>query len=366
MNNDNKKIIVGMSGGVDSSVAAVLLKQQGYDVIGLFMHNWNEKDDDGICSSDEDYAYVREVCDKIDIPYYTVNFSKEYWDKVFTYFLDELKQGRTPNPDVMCNKEIKFKAFLNFAMGLNAKYLATGHYARIGQSGDRKTLLRGIDDNKDQTYFLYNLGQNELSKIMFPIGSLQKKMVREIAHKHDLATASRKDSMGICFIGERNFNKFISKYLPSQSGDIVDIITDNKIGRHDGLMHYTIGQRKGLGIGGTSTNSRPYFVAKKDIKNNILYAVQGDDDVLYSDGCIISNLSFVSGQIPAQQFQATVRLRHRQKDKPCDVIVENDTAQIKFHEKQRAVAPGQSAVLYQGDVCLGGGIIERATDCAHT
>lgn len=350
-----------MSGGVDSAVAALLLKEQGYNVVGVFMKNWEETDEDGTCTADEDYMFVRNVCDQLEIPYYTVNFSKEYWDRVFTYFLDELKLGRTPNPDVMCNKEIKFKAFLDFAMKLDAEYLATGHYAKVGESDGYKTLLRGVDDNKDQTYFLYTLGQEELSKTMFPIGNIPKSKVREIAARANLASAERKDSTGICFIGERDFNKFISQYLPAKRGDIVDIDTNKVVGKHNGLMYYTIGQRKGLGIGGNSTKSQPWFVAKKDLENNILYAVQGNKEILFSTECEISQLSFVKGISPADKFTCTVRLRHRQKDRGCDVEIFGDTAKIKFHDKQRAVTPGQSAVLYMGEVCLGGGIVDTTS-----
>ena len=361
MDNRDKKIVVGMSGGVDSAVSAYLLKQQGYEVVGVFMRNWDEKDEEGVCSADEDYQYVRNVCDQIGIPYYTVNFTKEYWERVFKYFLDELKLGRTPNPDVMCNKEIKFKAFLEFALKLDAQYLATGHYARIGEDEKgKKLLLRGVDDNKCQTYFLYNLGQKELSKAMFPIGSLPKSEVRRIAAEANLASAERKDSTGICFIGERDFNKFISNYLPAKSGDILDIKTGKTVGRHTGLMYYTIGQRKGLGIGGNSTKSSPWFVAKKDLGKNVLLAVQGDDDVLYATEAEVGELSFVSGSAPADVFDCTVRLRHRQKDRGCRVYIKGDAAHVEFADRQRAVTPGQSAVFYDGEICLGGGIIEKA------
>lgn len=360
MSNANKKIVIGMSGGVDSAVSAYLLKEQGFDAVGVFMRNWEETDDAGICTADEDYEYVQSVCDQLEIPYYTVNFTKEYWDRVFEYFLSELKLGRTPNPDVMCNKEIKFKAFLEFALKLEATHLATGHYARVGDDNGKKLLLRGVDNNKDQTYFLYNLGQAELARTMFPIGDMPKQRVREIAKKANLASANRKDSTGICFIGERDFNKFIANYLPATSGDIVDIKTKNIVGKHTGLMFYTIGQRKGLGIGGNSTKSAPWFVAKKDVENNILYAVQGDEDVLYSTSCEVSSLSFILGEAPAQEFDCTVRLRHRQKDRGCRVQILDGSAHVDFCDKQRAVTPGQSAVFYIGEVCLGGGVVESA------
>jgi tRNA (5-methylaminomethyl-2-thiouridylate)-methyltransferase (EC 2.1.1.61) len=274
MMNDNKRIIVGMSGGVDSSVAALLLKEQGYEVIGVFMKNWDEKDDDGVCTVVEDYDDMRRVCDQIGIRYYSVNFVKEYWDRVFSYFLEEYKKGRTPNPDVMCNKEIKFKAFLEYSMKVGASHMATGHYARVDFNDGEYRLLRGLDSNKDQSYFLCMLNQNALSKTLFPIGHLNKKEVREIAAKHGLQTANKKDSTGVCFIGERNFNKFLNNYLPAKGGEI-KTVEGEVIGRHEGLMHYTIGQRKGLGIGGRGTGE-PWFVVEKDLKKNILYVAQGE------------------------------------------------------------------------------------------
>ena len=246
---EDTRVVVGMSGGVDSSVAALLLKEQGYDVIGIFMKNWDDTDENGFCTATEDYEDVIRVCNQIGIPYYAVNFEKQYYEKVFQYFLDEYKAGRTPNPDVLCNKEIKFKAFLEHALSLGADYLATGHYARVDRSGEKVRMLRGIDENKDQTYFLNQLTEDTLSKVMFPIGELQKSRVREIAKEAELATATKKDSTGICFIGERNFKTFLSQYLPAQPGDMMTMDGEVK-GRHDGLMYYTIGQRHGLGIGG--------------------------------------------------------------------------------------------------------------------
>lgn len=354
------QVVVGMSGGVDSSVAALLLKEEGYNVIGIFMKNWDETDDYGYCTSSEDYKDVRRVCDVIDIPYYTVNFEKEYWDKVFTYFLEEYKKGRTPNPDVMCNKEIKFKAFLEYALKLGGDYLATGHYAQIDYYNGEYRLLKGIDGNKDQTYFLNTLGQYQLSKTMFPIGHLEKKEVRYIAEKYKLATAKKKDSTGICFIGERNFKEFLSRYLPAQPGEIRDI-SGNIKGQHDGLMYYTLGQRKGLGIGG-SGSGEPWFVADKDLKNNILYIVQGEKHpALYSYGLLASNLSWVSDRPTATTFDATAKFRYRQRDQEVRVFMTSDShCKVIFKKPQKAITPGQAVVFYGGEVCLGGGIIDKA------
>ncbi len=357
------RVVVGMSGGVDSSVAALLLKEQGYDVVGVFMKNWEEKDAQGICTSTEDYEDVQRVCDKIGIPYYTVNFVKEYWDRVFSYFLEEYKEGRTPNPDVMCNKEIKFKAFLDFSLKIGAEYLATGHYAQISFDGTKYQLLRGADRNKDQTYFLNTLGQHELSKAMFPIGHLDKREVRAIAKQHGLNTAEKKDSTGICFIGERNFKQFLSNYVPSQPGDI-KTLEGETIGRHDGLMFYTLGQRKGLGIGGSSSGSGdPWFVVEKDLVQNVLYVVQGGKHLsLYSNALTAAQLSWVSGEVPAQQFHCTAKFRYRQNDEGVSVSIDGaNQCLVTFDRPQRAITPGQSVVFYDGEVCLGGGIIEQAT-----
>jgi len=355
------RVVVGMSGGVDSSVAALLLKEQGYDVIGVFMKNWEEEDELGFCSAEEDYQDVRRVCEQIDIPYYTVNFVKEYWDKVFTYFLNEYKKGRTPNPDVMCNKEIKFKAFLQFALQIGADYLATGHYAQVKRHNGEFFLLRGTDSNKDQTYFLNTLGQYELSKTMFPVGHLTKKEVREIAQKHQLATAGKKDSTGICFIGERDFKEFLNHYLPAQPGEI-RTLDDEVVGKHDGLMFYTLGQRKGLGIGGTNKgNGKPWFVVEKDLKKNVLYVAQGDDHPrLYSDGLLATDLHWVSGREPGTTFQCTAKFRYRQPDQVVSVeITGNRSCKVMFAKRQRAITPGQSVVFYSGEICLGGGTIDE-------
>jgi tRNA-specific 2-thiouridylase len=360
MENRKERVVVGMSGGVDSAVAALLLKRQGYDVLGVFMKNWDEEDENGICTADEDYTYVRQVCDTIDIPYYSVNFVKEYEQRVFSYFLDEYKKGRTPNPDVMCNKEIKFAAFLDFAMKLEAKYLATGHYARLGKTGDSFNLLRGKDNNKDQSYFLYTLGQKQLSKVMFPVGEIDKSEVRRIAREAKLPNADRKDSTGICFIGERDFKKFLLSYIPAQPGDMVDVMSGRVVGRHDGLMFHTLGQRKGLGIGGQKTGSDlPWFAVGKDLKNNVLLVAQGEHPMLYSKSCEVTDLSWVAGNPPAEEFNCTVKTRYRQADINCSIKLTDRGAKITFDKEVRAVTPGQHAVFYNSEICLGGGIIDK-------
>ncbi|WCN38269.1 tRNA 2-thiouridine(34) synthase MnmA [Aneurinibacillus uraniidurans] len=357
---ENTRVVVGMSGGVDSSVAALLLKQQGYDVIGIFMKNWDDTDEFGHCTAEEDYEDVRRVCGQIGIPYYTVNFEKEYWDKVFTYFLDEYKKGRTPNPDVMCNKEIKFKAFLERALDLGADYLATGHYAQVDFHDGEYRMLRGADARKDQTYFLNQLGQEQLSKTMFPLGHLPKTEVRAIAEKAGLATAKKKDSTGICFIGERNFKEFLSSYLPANPGEIRSVNGEVK-GRHDGLMYYTLGQRQGLGIGGGGTGTgEPWFVVGKDLAQNVLYVAQGDHDRLYTDWLEASDLHWVSDRAKPATFRCTAKFRYRQPDQGVTVHVEEgNRCRVVFDEPQRAITPGQAVVFYDGEVCLGGATIDR-------
>ncbi|MEH7332764.1 tRNA 2-thiouridine(34) synthase MnmA [Neobacillus drentensis] len=351
------RVVVGMSGGVDSSVAALLLKQQGYDVIGIFMKNWDDTDENGVCTATEDYEDVIRVCNQIGIPYYAVNFEKQYWDKVFTYFLEEYKAGRTPNPDVMCNKEIKFKAFLEHAMKLGADYLATGHYAQVEYRDGEYKMLRGLDENKDQTYFLNQLSQEQLSKVMFPIGNLEKARVREIAKEANLATATKKDSTGICFIGERNFKEFLGQYLPAQPGKMETFEGEVK-GKHEGLMYHTIGQRHGLGIGGSGD---PWFAIGKDLKRNVLYVGQGfHNDKLYSDSIIAANISWVSNREKPAEFECTAKFRYRQEDNKVTVRpLEGGRAEVIFHEPIRAVTPGQAAVFYNGDECLGGGTIDE-------
>lgn len=357
MDNSKTRVVVGMSGGVDSSVTAYLLKEQGYDVIGIFMKNWDDTDEFGMCTATEDYEDVIRVANQIGIPYYAVNFEKEYWDKVFTYFLDEYKLGRTPNPDVMCNKEIKFKAFLEHAESLGADFVATGHYARVETLDNEVKMLRGVDRNKDQTYFLNQLSQAQIQKVMFPLGGMEKPEVRRIAEEAGLATAGKKDSTGICFIGERNFKQFLSEYLPAQPGDMKTL--DGKVmGKHDGLMYHTIGQRHGLGIGG---DGDPWFVVGKDLANNVLFVEQGfHHDSLYSDSLVATDMSFVSDRPVEAVFHCTAKFRYRQEDVGVTVhLLDGNKAHVVFDEPARAVTPGQALVLYDGDVCLGGGTIDE-------
>lgn len=354
-----KRVVVGMSGGVDSSVAAYLLKQEGYDVIGVFMKNWDDANDDGVCTATEDYEDVKRVANQLGIPYYSVNFEKEYWDRVFTYFMDELKRGRTPNPDVLCNTEIKFKAFVDYALSLDADYIATGHYARIRRENDQITLLRGKDPNKDQTYFLSQLTEKHLAKVLFPLGELTKDEVRKIAKELNLVTANKKDSTGICFIGERNFKRFLKNFLPAQPGEIRSL-DGEVLGTHDGLMYYTIGQRKGLGIGGKGTGE-PWYVVDKDLENNVLLVAQGKNNpALFSTGLIASNISFVNGDVRPRTFACTAKFRYRQEDQKVTVHIRpNGTAFVEFEKPVKAVTPGQVAVFYDNDVCLGSAIIDE-------
>ena len=352
-------IVVGMSGGVDSSVAALLLKRQGYDVIGVFMNNWEEKDERGVCTAEKDYQDVRVVCDKIGIPYYSVNFAKEYRERVFAYFLEEYKKNRTPNPDVLCNREIKFNVFLNFARSLGAEKMATGHFARLGEQDGKTTLLRAADENKDQTYFLYMVNHQALSQAMFPVGGLTKAEIREIARQNGLATSEKKDSTGVCFIGERNFKEFLKQYLPAQGGDMVTV--DGKVvGHHDGLMYYTLGQRRGLGIGGGGNGHR-WFVVGKDLQRNELVVEQGEDSpLLYSMSALADQAHWVSGQASAPEgkpFFCQARFRHRQPLQQVSITCLGQAVRIDFAEKQRAITPGQAAVFYDGQVCLGGATI---------
>lgn len=360
--NGKTRVVVGMSGGVDSSVTALLLKEQGYDVIGIFMKNWDDTDENGVCTATEDYKDVAKVADQIGIPYYSVNFQKEYWNRVFEYFLAEYRAGRTPNPDVMCNKEIKFKAFLDYAMDLGADYVATGHYAQVVRDEDGTVhMLRGVDDNKDQTYFLSQLSQEQLSKAMFPLGGMVKAEVREIAEKAGLATAKKKDSTGVCFIGERNFKEFLSHYLPAKKGNMMTL--DGKIkGQHDGLMYYTIGQRQGLGIGGGGETQEPWFVIGKDLATNTLYVGQGfHNPALYATSLDASEIHFTSNEAKAKEFRCTAKFRYRQQDVPVTVrLLEDNRAEVIFDDPVRAITPGQAVVFYDGMECLGGGLIDHA------
>ncbi|MCE5235529.1 MAG: tRNA 2-thiouridine(34) synthase MnmA [Clostridiaceae bacterium] len=359
LNTLKNKIVVGMSGGVDSSVAALLLKRQGFDVVGVFMKNWEETDDDGVCTAAEDYDDVRRVCDAISIPYYTVNFAQEYRERVFSYFLSEYKAGRTPNPDVLCNCEIKFSAFLRFALSLEASALATGHYARLKKENGVAVLLRAADAGKDQTYFLAGLTQGQLMPALFPVGELNKREVRALASEAGLSTASKKDSTGVCFIGERDFKRFLMQYLPAQPGDIVT--PDGRaVGRHDGLMYYTLGQRRGLGIGGQKDGSgESFFVVAKDMEKNCLIVQQGEREELYSLALGASKVNFIAGEPPAKSFSCTAKFRYRQSDQRVRVTMHGDGCTVDFFEPQRAVTPGQWAVFYDGDVCLGGGPIDE-------
>ncbi|MDO4894512.1 tRNA 2-thiouridine(34) synthase MnmA [Moraxella sp.] len=357
--NTNKKVIVGMSGGVDSSVSAALLLEQGYQVEGLFMKNWEEDDGTEYCTALEDLADAQAVADKLGIHLHTANFSAEYWDNVFEHFLDEYRAGRTPNPDILCNKEVKFKAFLDYALTLGADYIATGHYVRKGQVIDNQaTLLRGLDENKDQSYFLYAVSGDKIAKTLFPVGELEKPAVRAIAERYGLATAKKKDSTGICFIGERKFKDFLQTYLPAQKGDIY---SDDgvKLGTHDGLMYYTIGQRGGIGIGGVKNRpDEPWFVLHKDLENNRLIAGQGHNHpYLMSNELTAYKLDWVTA--PPQNGQKLVaKTRYRQPDQACTVYTEGDKIRVVFDEPQRAVTLGQSVVLYDGEICLGGGVID--------
>ena len=348
-------VVVGMSGGVDSSVAAYLLKQQGFDVVGVFMKNWEEDDEDGVCTATADYADVRSVCETIGIPYYTVNFAAEYRERVFSYFLDEYRKGRTPNPDVLCNCEIKFKAFLDFALKTGAGLLATGHYCRLSED---KLLLRGADRGKDQSYFLAGLKREQLERVVFPIGDLRKTEVREIAKQNGFSNALKKDSTGVCFIGERNFKKFLMQYLPAQRGDMVDE-HGRKIGTHDGLMYYTLGQRRGLGIGGRNDGTgESWFVIGKDLDRNLLIVQQGEHEELYSTSLDAHRVNWIGGAAPDRRFACTAKFRYRQPDQGVRVTVSGEGAHVDFERPQRAVTPGQWVVFYQGETCLGGGPID--------
>jgi tRNA-specific 2-thiouridylase len=360
MSNSNKNIIVGISGGVDSSVSALLLKQQGYEVHAVFMKNWEGDDIDDTCPAEQDFSDAKAVCKTLGIDIRGVNFSDQYWDRVFSYFLEEYSAGRTPNPDVLCNKEIKFRAFLDYALAQGAEKIATGHYARTDLRDGEYFLLRGQDTNKDQSYFLYTLKQDQLARSIFPIGELTKSEVRKLAEQNHLVTYNKKDSTGICFIGERDFKTFLQRYLPAQPGDIITPEGD-KIGRHDGLMYYTRGQRQGLGIGGLANFSdEPWYVADKDLDNNKLIAVQGHEhDLLKGSWLTATKLEWISLTSPTFPFTCTAKTRYRQQDSICHLTVDGDNGcRVEFEEPQWAITPGQSVVFYQDDCCLGGGIID--------
>ena len=360
--NATKKVICGMSGGVDSSVSAFILQQQGDQVEGLFMKNWEEDDDTDYCTAAADLADAQAVCDKLDIKLHKINFAAEYWDNVFEHFLSEYKAGRTPNPDILCNKEIKFKAFLEYAAeDLGANYIATGHYVRRRGADDNAQLLRGLDANKDQSYFLYTLSSKQVGQSLFPVGDIEKPIVRAIAEDLGLITAKKKDSTGICFIGERKFKDFLARYLPAQPGNIRTVEGDI-IGRHDGLMYHTLGQRKGLGIGGVKgASEEAWYVVEKDLVNNELIVAQGHDhSALLSIGLIAQQLHWVDRQLIREPLRCTVKTRYRQTDVPCTIEpIDDESIKVIFDEPQIAVTPGQSAVFYLDEVCLGGGIIEQ-------
>ena len=356
----NKKIVVGLSGGVDSAVSALLLKQQGFEVVGLFMKNWEDDDDDQYCSTRQDFIDAAAAADVIGIDFEAVNFAAEYKDRVFAEFLREYAAGRTPNPDVLCNAEIKFKAFLDHALKLGAAQIATGHYARVREIDGRFELLKGADAGKDQSYFLHRLNQQQLSRSVFPIGHLRKTEVRKMALAAGLPNHAKKDSTGICFIGERPFRQFLERYLPREPGDMVTP-EGRHMGRHDGLMYYTLGQRQGLGIGGARSGSgEPWFVADKRMASNELVVVQGHDhSALLKLTLQAQDASWVSGEKPLQKSYGA-KTRYRQADSSCNIdAVDDATFALRFSQAQWAVTPGQSAVLYDGDICLGGGVISR-------
>ena len=354
-------VIVGLSGGVDSAVAALLLKQRGYAVSAVFMKNWDEDDDQDYCPAEEDLADARAIAGKLDIELHTVSFSAQYWHRVFAHFLNEIEAGRTPSPDIICNREIKFRAFLEYAIGLGADLIATGHYARIDKTPSVR-LLKGLDNKKDQTYFLHTLSREQLGKSLFPLGEYHKTDVRKIAEAEGFGVYAKKDSTGICFIGERRFSEFLSRYTEKNPGEIRTL--DNRLlGRHDGLMFYTIGQRQGLGIGGRSDSSgEPWYVVGKDMKNNILRVAQGvDHPALFSSGLHASELYWISGEKFVAPPKCTARIRHQQPVQDCSLTIQpGQTCRVSFDSPQRAVTPGQSIVFYQDDVCLGGAIIEEA------
>ena len=356
-------IIVGLSGGVDSAVAALLLKQQGHEVAAVFMKNWDEDDEEDYCPAEEDLADARLVAGLIGIELHTVSFSSEYWSRVFAHFLAEYEAGRTPSPDIICNREIKFRAFLDYATGLGADFIATGHYARIEKTPVVR-LLQGIDTDKDQTYFLHTLDQAQLASSLFPLGGLKKQLVREMARKAGFPVYAKKDSTGICFIGERRFSAFLAQYLNKNPGEI-RTLDDEVIGQHNGLMFYTIGQRQGLGIGGRQNSSGdPWYVTGKDIENNILRVAQGvNHPALFSQGLLASELHWISGMAPGKTFECCARIRHQQPLQDCMVTVTSEQqCSVRFKQPQRAITPGQSVVFYQGDECLGGAVIDAVIE----
>ena len=363
----SQKVIVGMSGGVDSSVAAYLLLQQGYVVEGLFMKNWDEDDDTEYCTAKADLADAQQVCDKLGITLHTANFAADYWDNVFEHFLAEYRAGRTPNPDILCNREIKFKVFLDYAQILGADLIATGHYSRAANVDGQTRLLKGLDNNKDQSYFLHAVTQEAFARSLFPVGELEKPEVRRIAEEQGFVTSSKKDSTGICFIGERRFKDFLEQYIPAQPGDMVTAEGDI-IGQHQGLMFYTLGQRQGLGIGGVknSNSDEPWYSLQKDLLNNVLVVGQGaQHPLLFTDNLRAENLNWING-VPQQPFACVAKTRYRQPDQECLVTPTETGCEVSFSDPQRAVTPGQSVVFYAGDHCLGGGTIESTWNASNT
>ncbi|MCX7897756.1 MAG: tRNA 2-thiouridine(34) synthase MnmA [Rhodocyclaceae bacterium] len=354
------RVIVGMSGGVDSSVAALLLKREGFEVVGLFMKNWEDDDTDAYCTSRQDLIDAAAAADVIGIPLEAVNFSAAYRERVFAEFLCEYEAGRTPNPDVLCNAEIKFRVFLDHALSLGADYIATGHYAQVRKFQGHYQLLKAEDGTKDQSYFLYRLTQEQLARTLFPLGSLYKREVREIARQAGLPNHAKKDSTGICFIGERRFREFLARYLPKTPGEIRRLDDGYLLGEHQGLAYYTIGQREGLKIGGVKGGSEaPWYVAKKDLARNILYVVQGHDHpALLRDRLVATKLSWIAGKPPHPHWVYAAKTRYRMPDAPCEIeYVDDERCEVAFAAPQWAVTPGQSVVLYESNVCLGGGVI---------
>ncbi|AZS50943.1 tRNA 2-thiouridine(34) synthase MnmA [Entomomonas moraniae] len=358
-NPSGTKVIVGMSGGVDSSASALLLQQQGFQVEGLFMKNWEEDDGTEYCTAKEDLADAQAVCDKLGIKLHTANFAAEYWDNVFEHFLEEYKAGRTPNPDILCNREIKFKAFLDYALMLGADLIATGHYVRRRDVNGQTLLLKGLDVNKDQSYFLHAVAGEQLAKSLFPVGEMEKPAVRALAEQYDLITAKKKDSTGICFIGERRFSDFLKQYLPAQPGAI-ETLMGEVIGKHNGLMYHTIGQRQGLGIGGLkNATDDPWYVMSKDLKRNVLIVGQGNDNpCLLANALTCKEIYWVNPLNLSAPLKLKAKVRYRQADQDCLLEKTDNGYHISFNEPQRAVTPGQSVVLYDGEICLGGGVIE--------